>query len=95
MTERYMLCVGSLKPISIIGKHKRAVINRCIAEPDTIAIVKANQPTVYYLYRVDHTGRSERIGWITSNATAVNWTLWENGNTPNNCKEFIPKEVEE
>lgn len=20
--------------------------------------------------------------------------LWENGNTPNNCKAFIPKEVE-
>ena len=64
MTKRFTLCVGFLKPISIIGKHKRAVINRCIAEPDTIAIVKANQSTVYHLYRVDLGGRSEHIGWI-------------------------------
>lgn len=64
MTERYTLCVGFLKPISVIGKNKRAVINRHIAEPDTIAIVKANQSTIYHLYRVDHIGRSEHIGWI-------------------------------
>ena len=64
MTKRYTLCVGSLKPISVIGKHRRAVINRCIAEPDTIAIVKTNESTVYWLYRVDLGGRSEYIGWI-------------------------------
>lgn len=65
MTKRFTLCVGSLKPISIIGKHRRAVINRCIAEPDTIAIVKEpNSSNVYHLYRVDFVGRSERIGWI-------------------------------
>lgn len=64
MTKRFTLCVGFLKPISVIGKNMRAVINRNIAEPDTIAIVKANQSTVYHLYRVDPTGRSEYIGWI-------------------------------
>lgn len=65
MTKRYMLCVGSLKPISVIGKHTRAVINRYIAEPDTIAIVKEpNQSTAYHLYRVDLVGRSEYVGWI-------------------------------
>lgn len=65
MTKRFKLCIGSLKPISIIGKHTRAVINRCIAEPDTIAIVKEpNQSTAYHLYRVDLAGRSEHIGWI-------------------------------
>ena len=64
MTKRYTLCVGFLKPVSIIGKNKRSVINRHITEPDTVAIVKANQSTVYHLYRVDLTGRSEHIGWI-------------------------------
>lgn len=64
MTKRYTLCVGFLKPISVIGKNKRAVINRYIAEPDTIGIVKANQSTVYHLYRVDLTGRSVHIGWM-------------------------------
>ena len=65
MTKRYTLCVGSLKPISVIGKHKRAVINKCIAEPDTIAIAKEpNQSTVYHIYRVDFAGRSVYIGWI-------------------------------
>ena len=65
MTKRFTLCVGSLKPISVIGKHKRAVINRCIAEPDTIAISKEPNPSkVYHLYRVDFVGRSEHIGWI-------------------------------
>lgn len=64
MTKRYTLCIRFLKPVSIIGKNKRAVINRYIAEPDTIAIVKANQSTVNYLYRVDLAGRSEYIGWI-------------------------------
>ena len=64
MTKRYTLRVGFLKPISVIGMNKRSVINRHLTEPDTIAIVKANQSTVYHLYRVDITGRSEYIGWI-------------------------------
>jgi len=64
LTKRYTLRVGFLNPISVIGMNKRSVINRHIAEPDTIAIVKANQSTVYHLYRVDHNGRSEPIGWI-------------------------------
>ena len=64
MTKRYTLCIGCLKPISIIGEDKRAAINIHLREPDTIAIVKANQSTVYHLYRVYLTGRSEHIGWI-------------------------------
>ena len=71
MTRKYTLCIssfarddGSVRIASAIGKNKRSVINRCIVEPDTVAIVNDNQSTVYYLYRVHPTGRSELIGWI-------------------------------
>ena len=65
MTKRFTLCVGFVKPVSVIGKHTRAVINRHIAEPDTIAIVKEPNPSkVYHLYRIDFVGRSVHIGWI-------------------------------
>jgi len=40
MTRRYIIRIGELGPMEILAKHPRAVVNRCVTEPDTVAIVR-------------------------------------------------------
>lgn len=65
MTRRYIIRIGELDPMEVLAKHPRAVVNRCVAEPDTVAIVREPMSdTRMMLWRAGRTGLTECIGWI-------------------------------
>jgi hypothetical protein len=66
MTRRYIIRIGELGPMEVLAKHPRAVVNRYVTEPDTVAIVRESMSDTgrMMLWRANRTGLTERIGWI-------------------------------
>ena len=64
--RKFIVEIGGLIPFKTTAKNPRAVVNRYVAEPDTVAIIRepASDTGRLLLWRSDRTGLTERIGWI-------------------------------
>lgn len=65
MTRRYIIRIGELSPMEVLAKHPRAVVNRFITEPDTVAIVvDPRKPDIHHLWRINWYATAVHIGTI-------------------------------
>jgi len=64
--RKFIVQIGELGPFKTTANNARAVVNRCVTEPDTVAIVRESMSDTgrMMLWRAGRTGLTECIGWI-------------------------------
>ena len=64
--RKFTVQIGELGPFKTTAKNPRAVVNRYVAEPDTVAIIREPMSDTgrLLLWRSGHTGLTDYIGWI-------------------------------
>jgi len=64
--RKYTVQIGELGPFKTTAKNARAVVNRYVTEPDTVAIVRdpLSDTGRLLLWRSGRTGLTEYIGWM-------------------------------